>query len=57
MAQSTHMQSSTQPEIISNSYKHEVLPTQAPHVGQPMMLQDSTNKHWYSDVSENLCPD
>ena len=57
MAQSTHMQSSTPPEVIRNSDKHAVLPTQAPHVGQPMMFKDSTSKHCYPAVSASLYPD
>ena len=60
MAQATHMwsmskaarkQIGTQPEVIRNSDKHAVLPTQATHIGQPMMFQDSTSKCWYPDVN------
>ena len=57
MAQSTQMQSSTQPEVIRNFDKHAVLPTQAPHVCQKMMLQDSTCKCCYPAVGESLCPE
>ena len=65
MAQSTHMQSMSksvrkqidkQPEVARNS-KHVVLPTHVPYVGPQLMLQDSTSKHCFPAVIENLCPD
>ena len=56
-AQSTHMWSSTQPEVIRNSDKHAVLHTQASHVGQPITFQDSTSKCCYPAVNKSLCPD
>ena len=56
MSKTARKQIGTQPETIRNTHKHSVIPTQAPHVGQPMMLQDSTSKHLYPDVSV-LCPD
>ena len=46
-----------QPEVIRNSDKHAVLPTHDLHVGQHVMFQDSTNKHWYPAVIESLCPE
>ena len=27
------------------------------HVGQQVMYQDSTSKHWYPEVIESLCPE
>ena len=45
-----------QPEIIRNNDKHAVLPTHVLHVGQDVMYQDSTSKHWYLAVIESLCP-
>ena len=45
-----------QPEVIRNIDKHEQLPNHL-HVGQHVMFQDSTSKHWYPAVIESLCPE
>ena len=42
--------------IVWNTDKHPVLPTHDLHVGQQVMYQDSTSKHWYSVVIDSLCP-
>ena len=44
-----------QPEIIRNPDKHAALPTHDLNVGQHMMYQDSTSKHWYPEVIDSLC--
>ena len=60
MAQTTHMwtvlnsdkkQLDIQPEVARNNVKHAVLPIQSLHIGQQMMFEDSTSKHWYSAKS------
>ena len=47
----------SQPEIVSNFDKHATLPTHDLHVGQHVMFQDSTSKHWYPAVIKSLCPE
>ena len=44
-----------QPEIIRNFDKHAASPTDNLHVGQHVMFQDSTSKHWYPAVIQSLC--
>ena len=46
-----------QPEVIRNIDKHAVLPMHDLHIGQHVMFQDSTSKHWYPAVIESLCPE
>ena len=46
-----------QPEVVRNNDKHPVLPTHDLHVGQDVMYQDSTSKHWYPAVIQSLCPE
>ena len=46
-----------QPEIIRNSDKHAALLTHNLHIGQHVMFQDSTSKHWYPAVIQSLCPE
>ena len=46
-----------QPEIVRNSHKHAVLCTHDLHIGQHVMFQDFTSRHWYPAVIESLCPD
>ena len=43
------------PEVIRNKDKHAVLPR--PDLGQQVMYQDSTSKHWYPAVIDSLCPE
>ena len=45
-----------QPEVVRNSDKHAVLPTHDIHVGQHVMFQNFTSKHWYPAVIEILHP-
>ena len=44
-----------QPEVVRNNDKHVVLPTHDIHVGQDVMYQDSTSKHWYPTIIQSLC--
>ena len=44
-----------QHEIVRNSDKHAAFPTNYLHVGQHVILQDSTSKCWYPAVIESLC--
>ena len=38
-----------------NSDKHAALPTHDLNVGQHVMYQSSTGKHWYPAVTDSLC--
>ena len=44
-----------QPEIVRNTGKHPALTTHDLHLGQQVMYQDSTKKHWYPAIIEHLC--
>ena len=44
-----------QPEVVKNNDRHAVLPMHDLHVGQDVMYQDSTSKHWYPAVIQSLC--
>ena len=44
-----------QPEIMRNSDKHAALSTHDLNVGQNVMDQDSTSKHWYPAVIDSVC--
>ena len=44
-----------QPEVVRKNDKHAVFPTHDLHVGQDVMYQDSTSKHWYPAVIQSLC--
>ena len=44
-----------QPEVIRNTDKHVVLPTHDLHVGEDVMYQGSTSKHWYPAIIQSLC--
>ena len=46
-----------QPEVIRNSDKHAVLPMHDLHVGQQVMYQYSTTRHWNPAVIDSLCPE
>ena len=48
-------QLAVKPEIVRNTDKHPALPTHDLHVGQQVMYQDSTSKHWYPAVIDSLC--
>ena len=56
MSKAARAQLGIQPEVVRNS-KHAVLPTHDPYVNYQLMFQDSTSKHFYRAVSENVCPD
>ena len=47
MSNAARKQLGIQPKVVRNSDKHAVLPTNDLHVGQHVMFQDSTSKHWY----------
>ena len=57
MSNAATKQLGIQPEVIRDSDKHTVLPTHDIYVGQHVMFQDSTSKHWYPAVIESLCPE
>ena len=57
MSHAARKQLGIQSEVIRNSNKHVALPTHDLHVGQHVMFQDSTSKHWYQAVIESLCPE
>ena len=57
MSNASRKQLSIQPEVARNSDKHAVLPTHDLHIGQHVMFQDSTSKHWYPAAIESLCPE
>ena len=44
-----------QPEIIRNSDKYAALPNHDLNVGQHVMYQDSTSKHWYPAIIDSFC--
>ena len=44
-----------QPEVVRNNDKHAVLPTYDLLVGQDVMYQDSTIKHWYPSCNPQAC--
>ena len=46
MSNAARKQLGIQPEIIRNSDKHAALPTHYLNVGQHVIFQDSTSKHW-----------
>ena len=55
MSNAARKQLGIQPEIIRNNVKNAVLPMHNLHVGQDVMFQDFTSKHWYPAVIESLC--
>ena len=55
MSNTARKQLGIQPEIIRKSDKHAALPTNDLNVGEHVMYQDSTNKHWYHTVIDSLC--
>ena len=55
MSNAARKQLGIQPEIIRNSDKHAALPTHDLNVGQHVMYQDSTSKHWYQALIDSLC--
>ena len=57
MSNAAMKQLGIQPEVIRNIDKHAVLPLHDLHIGQQVMYQDSTNKHWYLAVIDSLCPE
>ena len=57
MSNAAMKQLGIQPEVIRNIDKHAVLPLHDLHIGQQVMYQDSTNKHWYPAVIDSLCPE
>ena len=57
MSNAASKQLGIQPEVARNSDKHSALPSNDLHVGQHVMFQDSTSKHWYPAVIESLCPE
>ena len=56
MSNAARKQLGIQSEIIRNSDKHATLPTHDLHVGQHVMFQNYTSKHWYPAVIKSLCP-
>ena len=50
MSNAARKQLGIQPDIVRNTDKYPVLPTHDLHVGQQVMYQDSTSKHWYPAV-------
>ena len=50
-------QISIRPEVVRNTDKHVALPSHDLHVGQQVMYQDSTSKHWYPAFIDSLCPE
>ena len=57
MSNAATKQLGIQPEVIRNSKKHAALPIYDLHVGQHVVFQDSTSKHWYPAVIKSLCPE
>ena len=55
MSNTVRKQLGVQPELVMNTDKYPTLPTHNLHVGQQVMCQDSTSKHWYPAVIESLC--
>ena len=55
MSNAARKQLGIQPEIVRNTDKHQALHTHGLHVGQQVMYQDSTSKHWYPAVIRSLC--
>ena len=55
MSNAARKQLDIQPEVVRNIDKYVVLPTHDLHVGQDVMYQDSTSRHWYPAVIESLC--
>ena len=55
LSNATRKQLGIQPEIVTNPDKHPALPTHDLHVGQQVMYQDSTSKHWHPAVIKSLC--
>ena len=53
----SQMQLGILPEVIRNTDKHAVFPTHDLHVGQHVVFQDSTSKHWYPALIKSLCPE
>ena len=52
MANAATKQLGIQPEVM-----HAALPIHDLHVGQHVVFQDSTSKHWYPAVIKSLCPE
>ena len=57
LSNATRKQIGIQPEVIRNIDKQEQSPTYDLHVGQHVIYQDTTSKHWYPAVIESLCPE
>ena len=55
MSNAARKQLGIQPEIVRNIDRHAVLLTHDLHVGQQVIYQDSTSKHWYPAVIQSLC--
>ena len=55
MSNAARKQLGINPEVVRNNDKHAVLPMHDLHVGQDVMYQDSTSKHWYPAVIQRLC--
>ena len=57
MPDAARKQLGMQPAIIRNTDKHAALPNHNLHVGQQVIYQDSTSKHWYPSFIDSLCPE
>ena len=57
MSNAARRQLGIQLEVVRNTDKHAALLTHELHVGQQVMHQDSTNKHWFPAVIDSLCPE
>ena len=55
MSNAAKKQLGIQPEVVRNNDKHAVLLIHDLHVGQDVMYQDSTSKHWYPAIIQSLC--
>ena len=55
MSNAARKQLHIQPEVVKNRDKHAALPSHDLHLGQHVVFQDSTSKHWYPAVIESFC--
>ena len=55
MSNAARKQLGIEPEVVRNNDKHAGLPTHDFYVGQQVMYQDSTSKHWCPAVIDSLC--
>ena len=55
MSNAARKQLGIQPKIIRDSDRHAALPTHDLNVGEHVIYQDSTSKHWYPAVVDSFC--